>query len=430
MKNMKNIKYLFLITFIWLSTACESDFPNPNAPTIEEVVNSPEGLQGLIIGTQFRYTIGAASSLYASITAAGLSTNELRVLNAGNADIAALELGGDNVAPNNPVVTNLWTNLNLVRFNAEKLIENANVMPDAGRRAGVQIYGHLFKALALGTMAQFWEQAIIQTGPNAAFVTRNAALDEAISLLDAASSLLATSTIPASFNTQVGSNINLDNSLKALSARYNLMRGNYATAFSKASSVSLTSQSRFLFNNVSQNPIFRSSLTTNNVYDVKPNFGLTGALAPNPSDGRIAFYLTAQAGNGKGFFLGDATSIPLYLPGEMLLIMAEAKARLDELPAAVIELNKVLAKTAGTDVYGVGANLPAYNGANTQTAILEEIYRNRCIELFMTGLKLEDSRRFGRPGFGQANAERTRNFYPYPVTERNSNPNTPDNPVN
>jgi hypothetical protein len=81
-------------------------------------------------------------------------------------------------------------------------------------------------------------------------------------------------------------------------------------------------------------------------------------------------------------------------------------------------------------VYGVGANLPAYNGANTQTAILEEIYRNRCIELFMTGLKLEDSRRFGRPGFGQANAERTRNFYPYPVTERNSNPNTPDNPVN
>lgn len=428
--TMKNIKYLFMITFVWLATACESDFPNPNAPTIEEVVSSPQGLQGLIIGTQFRYTIGATSGLYASITAAGLSAGELRVINAGNADIASLELGGDNVAPNNPVVTNLWTNLNLVRFNAEKLIENASVMPDAGSRAAVQIYGHLFKALAIGTMAQFWEQVVIQTGSNANFVSRETALDEAISLLDAASNLLATSTIPASFNTQVGTNIDLNNSLKALSARYNLMRGNYQAAFDKASSVSLTSQSRFLFNNVSQNPVFRSALVNNNTYDVKADFGLTGALAPDPDDERIPFYLTAQANNGKGFFLGDDTAIPLYLPGEMLLIMAEAKARLNELPAAITELNKVLTKTAAGDVFGVGANLPAYTGTSTQAAILEEIYRNRCIELYMSGLKLEDSRRFGRPGFGQANAERTRNFYPYPVTERNSNPNTPENPSN
>ncbi|MFM8591719.1 MAG: hypothetical protein ACKOA3_02335, partial [Sphingomonadales bacterium] len=66
----------------------------------------------------------------------------------------------------------------------------------------------------------------------------------------------------------------------------------------------------------------------------------------------------------------------------------------------------------------------------TQDAILLEIYRNRCMELYMSGMKLEDSRRFGRPGPGQTGAERTRNFYPYPQQERDGNPNTPSDPAN
>jgi hypothetical protein len=41
----------------------------------------------------------------------------------------------------------------------------------------------------------------------------------------------------------------------------------------------------------------------------------------------------------------------------------------------------------------------------------------------MSGLKLEDMRRFGR-----ANAERKRNFFPYPFRERDGNINTPADP--
>ncbi len=41
--------------------------------------------------------------------------------------------------------------------------------------------------------------------------------------------------------------------------------------------------------------------------------------------------------------------------------------------------------------------LPAYSGGTDAASVLTEIYRNRCIELFMSGLKLEDSRRFARP---------------------------------
>ena len=115
--------------------------------------------------------------------------------------------------------------------------------------------------------------------------------------------------------------------------------------------------------------------------------------------------------------------MPIYLPGEMSLIIAEANARTNNLDAALIALNSVLTKK--TDSWGIGADLPAYAGARTPEAILTEIYRNRRIELFMSGMALEDSRRFTRPA-----AERSRTWMPYPAIERNNNTNTPDDPTN
>jgi hypothetical protein len=52
------------------------------------------------------------------------------------------------------------------------------------------------------------------------------------------------------------------------------------------------------------------------------------------------------------------------------------------------------------------------------------IYKHRSIELFMSGLRLEDMRRFARPL-----TERKRNFFPYPFRERDNNTNTPADPV-
>ena len=43
----------------------------------------------------------------------------------------------------------------------------------------------------------------------------------------------------------------------------------------------------------------------------------------------------------------------------------------------------------------VNAGLVAWTGdGNSQTDILEEIYKNRSIEMFLTGMRFEDSRRF------------------------------------
>jgi len=105
----------------------------------------------------------------------------------------------------------------------------------------------------------------------------------------------------------------------------------------------------------------------------------------------------------------------------MTLIKAEVYARQPDLVNGLIELNKVVTKT--TDPFGVNANQPILVVA-TQAELLEQIYRHRSIELFMSGLKLEDMRRFGRP-----NAERKRNLMPYPLRERDNNPNTPADPA-
>jgi hypothetical protein len=113
----------------------------------------------------------------------------------------------------------------------------------------------------------------------------------------------------------------------------------------------------------------------------------------------------------------------MYLPGEMALIIAEANARTNNLDAAITALNSVLTKK--TDSWLIGADLPAYAGARTQEAVLTEIYRNRRIELFMSGMALEDSRRFARPA-----TERSRTWMPYPAIERSNNTNTPADPAN
>ncbi|MEO5781960.1 MAG: RagB/SusD family nutrient uptake outer membrane protein, partial [Ginsengibacter sp.] len=335
-------------------------------------------------------------------------------------------------APNNAVVTFLWTSANIINSEAQKLIDNSANVGDVNVRNAIKIYGELYKAMSLGTLAQFYEKLPINTGANATFSTRVEALAKAVQLLDDASTLLASTTVPASFNAAVGTEIDLKNTLLALSARYNNMLGNNDAAILKAAAVDLTKKSVFFYHNTNPNPVYRSGLVSNNVYGIKTDFGLSAPLLPNPADKRIPFYLTknSAADGGAGFYNSDATAVPIYLPGEMLLIQAEAYARKNDLVNAKLFLDKVLTKTPAQDIFGVGADLPAYAGPLDQASLLLEIYKNRAIELYLSGMKLEDSRRFGRPGPGSATPERTRNYYPYPQQERDGNPNTPPDPAN
>lgn len=436
--KLKHIICSFLgLAALLNSSSCTKEYVNPNAATKTEVLSSADGLMGLAVGIRREWSVGATSALFNAIVCNGLSTKELTVLNTGNNTLASLEAGKGSLNAANSTMGNLWTSAHLVKAYAQQLIDNSAVIGDPGTKAGVDAYGLFFKALAIGTLAQFWEQLPTEVissndyigGKRPTFKPRAAALDEAIVLLKQADAIIKANAPSATFNAKVGTDISLPNAIQAMIARFSLMNGKLDDALAAANAVSPTVVSLFKYDAVNQNPVYRSGFVSNNVVAGVANFGLTGTLAPDPADGRIAFYLGgATLSKVTGFFKSDLDPIPVYLPSEMTLIKAEVLARQNKIAEAIVELNKI--RTKATDPLNVTAKLAAYSGAETQAAVLEEIYKQRCIELYLTGLKLDDSRRFGRPGPNDANFERNRNFYPYPNIERDNNQaNTPADPA-
>ena len=124
---MKNILKLFLIclSVAGMFSACtKEEYLNPSQATEPSVVKDVNGLIALANGLQFRYSVGRTSPVYSFITASGLSTNELLVLNQGNTDEANLQAGTGNVLGNNAVVSRLWEQSHLLTANADLILNN------------------------------------------------------------------------------------------------------------------------------------------------------------------------------------------------------------------------------------------------------------------------------------------------------------------
>jgi hypothetical protein len=424
---MKKI-FIPIVALALLLTSCNEDYLDPTKPSQELVFKTRGGVIGAANGLQLLWTVDRTSPVYNTVTGSGFTTKELRLLNAGNVDEGELSVGGEVLSTRNLVVNNLWSQCLIIKSESQKVIDHVDILTSETERTSVLVHASIFKAMALTTLVQYFQSVPLTTGKNAAFNSRTEVLNEAIKILKTTEPLLDKAT---GFIELVGG-INYKNTVYALFARTYLMAGDYDNAIKYASLVDLTSKSVFTFDQISPNPIAYISITTNNVFQpVDLTLGLPTALAPTSSDGRLNFYIKPGSNptTATGFFDSNAKSIPVYLPGEMILILAESYARKENLPQAIIELNKVLTKTAANDAYGIGANLAPYTGAATKADVLTEIYRNRCIEMYMSGLKLEDSRRFERPAAGTAGAERNRNWYPYPDSERNNNSNTPADPA-
>lgn len=434
---MKKIIAILFTTATLLFASCDKEYLNPSTAAEEQIINDVNGLIGLANGLQYKYSVSRASPNYAGPTASGLLTKELITLNAGNTDEQLLMQAGGSVQGSNGVLSNLWNQSLLVAANANIILNNLDIVIDQGTKGGLQAHAALFKALALGNLAMFWEQAPITTEKNAPFVSRNEVLNEAISILEAASAELAKAPLSLSFTSGMASRIDVPsgidyaNALNALIARYALMVGDYDKAIAATDLVVKTSRSGFRHDDISRNTLFESSFSNRNVTEPQDDkFGLPAALQTSPADKRIAFFINPTAGTNKArasFFSANTSTIPIYRVGEMYLIKAEALIRKSaaNLTDAVAELNKVITKVPASDPWGIGAELPPYGGGMTEQEVLDEIYKQRCIELYLSGLHFEDSRRFGRPQAERGN----RNFMPYPFTERDNNTNTPSDPA-
>lgn len=434
---MKKKIYPYLIFTLTSSTillsSCSKNFENPNAATSEQVFSSAKGLTGVAVSLQRVYSASRGGSLYATVTANGFVTNELLLMNQGNIAEFQLSTGGNSVDGTNAILDNIWTNASKIVYDADKVLAGAAKLADKNYASGLIAYTTIFKALAIGSISMYWEKVPDGTGANINFIDRAQGFAKAVTAIDAALTAINANPISNSFLANVPAGLNdasvITNALQALKARYLLYAGNYAGALTAANAVDLSKKATFNFDALSLNPIFEVATSTNNVFQpIDSTFGLPVGLRPTNSDRRVQFYTSINTTVNprfriNGFGAATTTQWPIYLPGEIRLIKAECYARQNNLPQAIVELNGVLTKTPAQDPYGVGADQPATT-AVTQADILTEIYRNRCIELYMSGLKLEDMRRFGRP-----NAERKRNFFPYPFRERDNNPNTPPDPA-
>lgn len=439
---MKNI-FKLLILVILIFTSCDTDFLNVNQPAEDQVLTTKSGLITVAVGMTNHFTTSTMSPI---VEISGLSTREL-----GNlltyVTPGELVAGGADLPNDNAGIARLWNRLLRDKGVAESILSNVdNVEMDPGTKSGLKAYAKFFKAMTLGYLIQNFEQVPINNSSdgNAAFSSRSEVLSECISLLTSASADISAEPISDEFSVYI-QGMDLPNMINAYLARYNLFAGNYDDAISAANLVDLSSMSVWLYDGATnKNAVF--VFAVENEPDTKPqdNFGLTGSLIPEINDGRIAFYLSPSdevevpefGGHGvenlKGFFEFGNQNIPVYLPGEILLIKAEAFAMKNDLPNAIVYIDQVRQKN--NDVFGVNANLDAWTGnVNDKDAIMDEIFRNRSIELFMSGLRLEDSRRIHSNfvPIQQADylSERNRNFYPYTAEERFNNNNTPDDPA-
>lgn len=418
---------LLMLASLW---ACKKEFENPNAATQVETFGSDRAATAVAAGLQRVYSTTAASPLYALINANGFVTNELILRNAGNIPELQLSTGGSAVDATNTVLANVWTKSNKIIYDANNVIRYANGLADKSYSSGLISFASIFKALSIGNMSMFWESVPDTIGQNVGFISRIDGFKKAVAVLNNAIAAHQANPPGALVRSRLPADIDIINTLYALKARYALYAGDYDGALAAANLVDLTKRSYFNFDALAQNPVFESATATNNVFQpVDSTLGLPVTLAPDRADKRIPFYIginpsIAPRYRIRGFYASNTALIPVYLPGEMMLIKAEAYARKNMLAEGLMELNRVVTKRAADDPFGVGAELPAIAGPLTQDQLLTQIYRHRSIELFMSGLKLEDMRRFQRP-----NGERKRNFFPYPFQERDNNPNTPPDPV-
>jgi hypothetical protein len=435
MKRKINYKYI-IVALTLVVSSCKLTQVNPNNATDQQILTNRAGVIALSVGIRQYYSTTGLSNI---MLTPDVTARELKGI-ATFTNTLEVEAGGTALPTANGNILAYWSSMQVEMGMCETIISNAPKVPtvEPGLLSGVMAQAYLFKAMALAELAMGFEQANIATSVTepVKFVPRAQVFAEAVRLLDLGITTITNTPPTSTFTTAVtGPDFDLKNTLYAMEARINLMAGNNQKALDNANLVDITKTSKFDYTTLSPNPLYVLYNVTIS-YRPRDNFGLPAGLY-DVGDQRYNFYFTTPKAviNGDpvvsmaGFATSQTTSIPVYLTDEIKLIKAEAMVRLNGDPTAVVALiNAVRTQTTG-DPFGVNAGLPAYSGATTSDALLTEIYKQRCEELYLSGLKWEDTRRFGRPAPPANTTERNRIFYPYPTQERIVNPNTPVDPA-
>jgi starch-binding outer membrane protein, SusD/RagB family len=401
------------------------DVVNPNAPVETEVLTSVDGMLALSLGMQDQF----ASSILVYNRAPGLITDEWGVrTQALEADRSLYT--GQAIDAGYGVVSGPYFATYRVARSANLIISSAADLPLApALQAGLLANAKLFKAMALGMAAQQYERlpldATIEGGVP---VPRAQVFAEVIRLLEEARAHInnVAEADLATFRARASTpNFDLRNTIEAMLARYYLIVGQNQQALDAANNVNLASVSVFTYPSPTVNPIHNYSFQLNYVMPLR-----SFVEEAETGDQRVPYWVNTEAAAVVGnpptsvmlpfqMYSNANDSYHVYLPGEIMLIKAEAYARLNDLDEAREQINLVRTKEASAGL--PGADLPPLTEADLpdQTAILQQIGYERRYELFSQGLRWEDLRRLG----GVLGIQPKAQFLPFPESECRSNPN-------
>jgi hypothetical protein len=406
--------------------ACDLDLTNPNAPSSEQVVASADGVLAVTVGMQAQF----AQSIEDYVVPSALGTDEWGTRT--RALISWITLfTGENFDQSFVTVSAPYANSYQVIRSANTALEGAQTVElGTATTAGVSATAHLFKAMALGWLVQIYERVPVDISQGAVPQERADVLDAILALLEQAKADIANVSDAdlAAFRTRaLGPGIDLRNTIDAMLARYYLMDGQYDAAIAAATRVNPSVLSVLAYPAPTRNPIENLAFQLQYVGavqgfvdqaepgDRRPAYWVNAGVAPlpaNPSDS-IVKPLKKYSTPNEPF--------PLYLPDEMKLIRAEALARKNQLAEAGVLINQVRTQTS-SPVDEPLAGLPALpaSALDTQQKVLAAIAYERRYELFMQGLRWEDTRRFGEA----LTTKPTFPFLPLPLTECQVNPSS------
>lgn len=411
-----------------VSMACNTslDLTNPNSPTEQAALSNLDGVIATELGMQDQF----AGSVNTYVRAPALVTDEWGIASkALAADISLFT--GQGIDASYGVVSDPYYVTYRIARTADAII---GAVPNIGGitpgfAAGLTSNAKLFKAMALGMAAQQYAELPIDAAVTGGTpVARDQVFAEVIRLLESARSDLApysTADLSGFTSRAVSTGFDVRNTIDAMLARYYLFTGQYQQALDAANRVDLTKVSLLTYPDPDLNPIYNYSVIAGYVAPLK-----SWAQGAEPNDKRVPFWVDTVAAPPNGnpptlklaqFALYGTRNAPFpaYLPGEMLLIKAEAEAQLNQLPQAIADINAVRTKsgTATTP----GAQLPPLTvlTLNTKDKVLAQIAYERKYELFSQGLRWEDLRRLGTLIGVQPKIQ----FLPMPQAECNTNPN-------
>jgi tetratricopeptide (TPR) repeat protein len=408
-----------------ISTGCDLDLTNPNAPTEQEVLSDPEGLIALAVGMQGQY----AGSIITYVRAPALVTDELGTTTKSLPSDQSL-LTGVGLDASFGVVEGPYAATYRVVRSANNVLQSAPRLGlGKGLEAGLVALAKTFKAMALGMIIQQYERVPINVAVTGAEPKdRATVLNEVISLLESARADLGTVSDAdlATLRARVlGTGFDLRNTVDAMLARYYLISGQYQKAIEAADRVPLNRLSVFTYPDPAVNPIYNYAIAAGYLAPLR-----SWARAAEVGDKRVSFWAAlnqpAPPGNPSDtalVALGEYTNrndpFPVYLPDEMRLIKAEAYTRLGNLEQARTLVNQVRTQ-ASSPVNEPVAALPALpaSALDTQDELLNQIAYERRYELFLQGLRWEDMRRLGK----YIREKPTFTFLPLPTQECQTNP--------